>query len=1177
MASLAELKSRLARLEQLIDSNQAEVARLTREQESIQDQRRKLYAGGDKEGAAVLRQQEAAIDDKIAALQSQYQDEAASLRRQISDLESKAEAAAKPTEPPPAKTASQTAQDDASKGPNATPTQEVGADGRVTSRTTAQPTNADKPPVDQPGSEGETTGTDAPVKTGAQTQAVNTDSNSGQAVKAPPTKNDPDTSGSTTAPIQAGQSAQDDAAKKTPTQEAATTANQASFRVVTQPNVLDQFASYSYSASVYLLTSDQYKRLLRTKNKRIDGYQLLFQSGGAPNNVFGARAPAPAAPAPDKNGKETLPPEQTGPEDGRNPFFPDDFYIDSITLNTNLTGKGTGSSHMTTSLKFTVIEPNGITLLDCLRQAVFNAAPRGYDGTVNYTAAQYLMVIRFYGYDEDGNLVAPIKGSVVDQGGNRTDPTAVVEKFVPFMINNINWSIGSRMVSYEWDCTPVDIMVGGHTARGTIPYDVQLVDSTVGGLLGGDVAFAGAAVDQNDGSYDRAEASLRSRQGARPPSNGLAFSNGSSNPNLDNSAARRANRAGDPDGSIKRAEDAKFGRQAAAAKAPAKADAAPSGYSTNTITQGLCGAMNRFQAELVKKGIYTYPDNYSIRFEDGVDGTPGTAISGAKIQLPNTKVDKAKTASGASPAQAGGAALDPSRNAVNGITRTFSITAGMQMLQAIDLVIRNSTYISGQSLVTLNADGTQEPRPENKNKKMKWYTVTMEAEPSQMQDPLRNDFAYNITYVVRPFVLQNFTSKYFPRSYFGGVHKSYPFWFTGENIAVLDYQETLNAMYQLTVSGSDPKYTPDRIAKDLYTSDAGEILKYNYSPRSGQSSQGADGKEFEANANAAEMLYSPSDLANAKVKIVGDPAWIAQGNLFKDLSNTSVLQQIQESGFEPDGTISFDTSDVMFEMVWQRPQDYNLDTGLADPFSASKAQAVRKGIQSRVYQAKSCVSEFRHGKFEQTIEGVLVMFPIPGKTNAANAKGKEDQSAAETNRLKEANEKAKGRSSGLTDKQAQQARANFAARDPRRLDSFDGGKAAIIGATGGSPAAPGATTVFQSDPRQSTILRNITPGAVDPKTLLPAGSPRPASAGSNSGTVSPVAENVGSAPPKMPAAGPGENTLTPEQRRQVARAGDEAARAFLAERAARNEQRLAASGAPVSTSIPSNQKIAKDY
>ena len=943
---------------------------------------------------------------------------------------------------------------------------------------------------------------------------------------------------------------------------------------------------------MYLLTSDQYNRLLRTKNKRIDGYQLLFQSGGAPSNVFGARAPANNAAAPSKQGEDSSPPQQTGPDDGRNPFFPDDFYIDSITINSQLMGKGSGSSHMTTDLKFTVVEPNGITLLDCLREAVFNAAPRGYDGTVNYTAAQYLLVIRFHGYDENGQLVTPIKGSVVDRGGNRTDPTAAVEKFIPFAIKQINWSVGSKMVSYEWNCAPVDLMLAGHTARGTIPYDVQLVDSSVGGLLGSNVSFAGKPVNQNDGSYDRANNAKLARQGARPPTNGFANTGGGAatgNPNL----ANRARRTGDPDGSYERAEIAKYGRQAASAKAPAKADAAPAATSANAVTQGLCGAMNSFQAELVKQGIYTYPDNYSIRFEDGVDGTPGTAISGAKLQLPNTKVDKAKTASSAPTSQAGGKALDPARNAVSNVTRVFSITAGMQMLQAIDLVIRNSSYISGQSLVTLNADGTQEPRPENKNKKMKWYTVTMEAEPGQTQDPLRNDFAYNITYVVRPFVLQNFESRYFPRSDFGGIHKSYPYWFTGENIAVLDYQETLNAMYQLTVNGSDPKSTADKVVKDSFTSDAREILKYNYSPRSNQSSMGADGKEFEANANAAEMLYSPSDLANAKVKIVGDPAWIAQGNFFVDLSNTDVLQQIQESGFEPDGTISFNTSDVMFEMVWQRPQDYNLATGLADPFSKSQKQDIKKGLQSRVYQAKNCVSEFRGGRFEQTIEGVLKMFPIPGKTNATGTNT--NQSDAETKRLATANEKAKGRSSGLTDKQAQQARADFAARDPRRLDlnnSAGSSSAAVQGAQQGSPRSYGAAAANPADPRQGRILTNLTSGEVNPATLLPAGAPKPASSGSNSGSVGTVSENVTTAPPKMPAVGEGQSTLTTQQRRDVA-----TYREILAEqnkkfpttsaqgrlanesvaRAKWNAQGSSASGSPVSTSIPSNQKIAKDY
>ncbi len=459
-------------------------------------------------------------------------------------------------------------------------------------------------------------------------------------------------------------------------------------------------------------------------------------------------------------------------------------------------------------------------------------------------------------------------------------------------------------------------------------------------------------------------------------------------------------------------------------------------------------------------------------------------------------------------------------------------------------------------MVTLNADGTQEPRPENQNKKMKWFTVTMEAEPTTLQDPLRNDFAYNITYVVRPFVLQNFESRYFPRGDFAGIHKSYPFWFTGENVAVLDYQENLNAMYHLTVGAADPKTAENKRRTEFFTSDAGEILKYNYSPRSGESSQGANGKEFEANANAAEKLYSPSDLANATVKIVGDPAWIPQGNEFVDLSNPQVLQQVRESGFEPDGSISFGTSDIMFEMVWQRPQDYELATGIADPFSKSQVQTTRKGIQSRVYMVKDVTSEFRHGRFEQTITGVLKEFQIPGKTNTDP---KANQSSAEDKRLAEANERAKKRSSGLTDKEAQQVRADFAARDPRRRDSADGGIAAIQGAKQTAQRAQGLTNVTGSVPT-SSYARGAQQQLYGAQNLQPAGTSRPASSGAASGTVTPVAEQVGNAPPKMPAAGAGQNTLTTTQRAGVA-----------------GQASTAASGTPVSSSIPNNQKIAKDY
>ena len=53
-------------------------------------------------------------------------------------------------------------------------------------------------------------------------------------------------------------------------------------RVTPQPNVLDQFASYTYQISLYLCSAGDYRRLLDGKQRSLAGFQLLMQSGGAP-------------------------------------------------------------------------------------------------------------------------------------------------------------------------------------------------------------------------------------------------------------------------------------------------------------------------------------------------------------------------------------------------------------------------------------------------------------------------------------------------------------------------------------------------------------------------------------------------------------------------------------------------------------------------------------------------------------------------------------------------------------------------------------------------------------------------------------------------------------------------------------------------------------------------------
>ena len=481
--------------------------------------------------------------------------------------------------------------------------------------------------------------------------------------------------------------------------------------IIPQPNVLDRFASYTYSASVYLMSAKQYERLLLSNKKNINGYFLLFQSGGAPTNKGGFQGVGSGS----TNGTENLNAE--GVDDyGRNPAFPQDFYIDSITIDNALPGQQTQAAHMVTDLKFTVVEPGNITLLDRLYRAVQDAGQvNDSNQPVNYTAAVYLMVIRWYGYDINGNLV---QVGAADPNTGLTDPNAVVEKFIPFLIKKINWSVSSKLVTYDFECAPVSQMVAGYTRRGTIPYDAQFSASSVRELLGGDLVYVTPGGQQAD---------VRG---------------------IDNAVA--------------------------ATGSPPKASGAPT--SSQTIKQGLMKAMNIYQQDLVKKGKYEVADTYSIVFDTHPD-YPDLNIGDSTLRLPGSTVTQSRTSMGVAAETNPNNTLNPDTDAMKINNRNWSVTAGMQLIQVIDLVIRNSSYIANQQLTTIDSNGVERPDAQAKKKPMAWFQISMEAKQGDY-DKLRRDHAYDITFVVTPYLLQDFDSTYFPLTKFRGVHKSYPYWFT---------------------------------------------------------------------------------------------------------------------------------------------------------------------------------------------------------------------------------------------------------------------------------------------------------------------------------------------------------------------------------------------------------------
>jgi hypothetical protein len=668
--------------------------------------------------------------------------------------------------------------------------------------------------------------------------------------------------------------------------------------ITPQPNILDQYSSYTYQASVYLMSLSSFQQMVASGQKTLNGSQLLFQSGGAPIA-------------------------------GRNPYFSNDYYIDKVELKSTMAGKGSGAAHNVNTIKMTVIEPNGITLLSNLDKAVQQYLGTG-NAKQNFASQIYLLVIRFFGYDQNGNLVqAGQSNGITNTIGNAvggagqliaSSGTAFVEKYYPMAISKINFRVANKLVEYEIEATAAQYQIGFGQSRGTIPYNVELSGLTTKDILSG-VSSVNSSGSSSSTSRVSSLAQANAQDAARDQE-------GSSNP----------------------------------LPAPSNATAAPTAKST--VRKGLMEALNQYQKDWVDKKIYTVADVYSLEFTDS--SLESATVTVADIDFKNTSLQAAQSAKDK---------LDPSTQAVDPNSRIITVTAGQQIVQVIDQVVRNSKYIKDQQTTVIDESTQQQKANGTPGKNVAWFKISTQVTPIKW-DPKRNDYAYNVKYIVSPYRITQTNSNYFTQPQFNGVHKQYNYWFTGQNTEVLSYEQTYNALYTYVLSGgnTDPAKTNDQ-------------AKYNAQPRSGQSSQGGDLKTNEPSANLADSLYNPADLGTANLTIVGDPAWLQQGEAsFQAPGKNSFVS----SPFLADGTINFDSQQVLFEIIINTPTDYNINTGLMDVnnrnVSYQNSTQPQSTNQSYVYIANECISEFNKGKFTQQLKGTLVPRTITNQTASGNGR-----------------------------------------------------------------------------------------------------------------------------------------------------------------------------------------------
>jgi hypothetical protein len=215
------------------------------------------------------------------------------------------------------------------------------------------------------------------------------------------------------------------------------------------------------------------------------------------------------------------------------------------------------------------------------------------------------------------------------------------------------------------------------------------------------------------------------------------------------------------------------------------------------------------------------------------------------------------------------------------------------------------------------------------------------------------------------------------------VVKAYDYIYTGKNTDVIKFEINFSTSFSqifLADSGlqnSEIKNaTKDGNAKIVQPKDEvngqgvapskkiGETsVNHSYSGNKANSDlKGGGGKDAPENRVARQfqdILTKGVDMMSLSMDIIGDPYWIAQSG-----QGNYVSPPTKHLNLNKDGTVNYQSAEVMTSVTFRSPTDINQTTGL---YNLSKTVPVISF--TGIYQIITVVNHFKNGQFTQTLEG----------------------------------------------------------------------------------------------------------------------------------------------------------------------------------------------------------------
>lgn len=622
-----------------------------------------------------------------------------------------------------------------------------------------------------------------------------------------------------------------------------------------------------------------------------------------------------------------------------------DFYFENLKLNTVIGMNSRTRSSNVVDLSFTIVEPIGMTLLNRLLLTA-----RRYKIS-NWGQMPFMLQIDFFGNTDSGTVV-----KIQSQ-----------TKYIPIKLIDCKIKVSTRGSEYYCTAVPYSHQSYNESAASS-PASFEVHSDSVGNFFNfekGQDSSAGTGLFSA-----RADIAKAAADNVRNAEDGIKQAEG-----VNGNDARLF----------------KLGRERAQQE-QALVSATP--WRINSYA----AALNSNQLQLKEKKYQTVADEYYFVIDK--------EIAESKLVLPKPVDNPTRNSSirRLDQADARRATLAASNATIVTKDQAIAINAGTSIIDVINLVIRNSAYITSQIQASGPNKVTQDSKP------IKWYKITCKVKLKEF-DTKRKVYGKIFTYFITKYEYYNTkypeTSKSLPSQW----EKTYNYSYTGQNQSVIDFNLDFNTAFFTAMtamreseSAIDPGPDENDDAKQFNseTSASGDNTQNSIQPNQYRPQTYISTTSFETagtndknNASANDlynsiMTSSRGDMINVKLKIAGDPEFIKQDDIFFNPSTQSKTASIDQNN----GSLIMDASEIFTYLNFRIPTDIDQNTGLVT-FSTKNAQGQTLGdnVFNGIYKVITVENHFDRGAFTQSLDLVRLFGQeeLLGQQNSQNRSQRGEQ------------------------------------------------------------------------------------------------------------------------------------------------------------------------------------------